>query len=182
MVMKKFFPHKYLKFDILDKNQKIKYEDIEGQFNESYIKFETTDTLLFESGDIIVKKYTNDTLKQNYEVLEWDFIEKFKTFPAHYKVSIRSLESCPTISKVEITNTSTLASNFSKAFGVDENIINKLLVHQTEIKKLFEEFNFLTADSLVVAKEALITARNKDNKIDIEKILNILNTLLNIFS
>lgn len=179
--MKKKFPHKYFIFDILDSTNKIKYEDIEGQFNSTYIKFETTDSLTFTPGDIIIKKY-DDGQTQNFQVTSYEFKRKFHCFPAHYEVNIIPVGTIPLVSKIEIVNTHKLASDLSEAFGINIDIVNKILLHQSEIKQLFEEHNFLTADSLTVAKETLSSMRSNENKLEIDKILNVINTLVSIFT
>lgn len=181
MNMKDHFSHKYFICDILDNTNKMKYENIEGMFDSDHIKFYTTDSLTFTPGDIIIKKY-DDGQKQSFQVISYDFKREFYMLPAHYIVNIIPTDTIPVVSKTEIVNTNELALELSKAFGINADIVNEILLHQTEIKQLFEEHNFLTADSLTVAKETLCSVRNDKNKLDIDKILNVIDTLIRIFT
>lgn len=183
MDMKKQFPGKYFKFNILDENNNLKYQDIEGEFNNDYIKFETTDAIMFSVSDIISKKYDDkNKAEKKYKIINYDYKKKSRIRDAYYKVEITPISLRRPTHKIEITNTFELSENLSEALGISKKTIEKFLEHKVQIKKLFEEHNFLSADFLTIAKENLELAKNKDNHLDIDKTLSVINILISIFT
>lgn len=161
------------------KNDIKKYSDLQGLFtnNNSTLRIFETGALNISNDDVIEKKLRNNT-SEFYTVTNSSFIDSHTPF--HYKVDLLKQNSISKITKIEITNSTILAENLSSAFGINKDIVSIIIKNQHEIKKLFEEHNFITADSLVVAKEALIAVKTEDNKLEIDKILNILGILSTI--
>lgn len=84
--------------------------------------------------------------------------------------------------KIEITNHKELADEISRALGIDRTVIDKILEHQTEIKEILEELTFISADSLVIAKEHLLKLRKDNSEVKIDGIIGVISNLVSIVS
>ena len=174
------FPHKIADCSILDSLNNIKYKNIKGTFESSYVKIFENNNLSLSPNDLIVKKLSNGSTEK-YRIVNSTFKEKGLIVPSHYYVEFKPYNSLEPTFNINI-DTQKLAEDFSKAMGINNEIVQKLLDHQNEIKILFQEQNFLSADSLSVVKTLLEKSKNDNNKLDIEKILNILGIFTSIYS
>lgn len=165
-------------FDILDYDGNI-IHSLKGLFSSSlnHLIIPRKDFLDFSNVCTIKRTYTNGHIDY-YDIIDFVFLERGNRSRYDFKIEKQPIKK--PIKKIEITNTSKLALDLSKELGINKEIITIFINNQAEIKKLFEESNFLTADSLVVAKETLIAAKTEENKLNIDKILNILGILSTI--
>lgn len=83
---------------------------------------------------------------------------------------------------MELVNYQEIAQEISNVSGIDKDVIEKMLIHQTEIKEILEELSFISSDSLVVVKEHLEKLRKDNSEIPIDRIINVLSALVSIGS
>lgn len=165
-------------FDIIDCKGNIVHS-LKGSFSYNFLRIYEKELLNISTSHNIKRTFSNGYI-DFYDIKNIDFLDRGNN--SRYELILEKQNIKNSITKIEITNSADLSLNLSKAFGINENIVNQLLLHHTEIKNLFEEHNFLTADSLVVAKDALLLAKNKENQLDLDRALNIINALITIFS
>lgn len=80
--------------------------------------------------------------------------------------------------KIEIVN----FEDNAKSFGINQTVIDKMLEHQKEIIEIYKELNFITLDSLVVAKEHLEKLKKEKPEFPVDRIINCLGALGSLLS